>query len=419
MTAATTPDSGRIADEARRRGLRRMRGLALGLLALAVLAYALTRDQDGFLGFVNAAAEAAMVGAIADWFAVTALFRHPLGLPVPHTAIIPTRKDALGRSLQAFVTDNFLAEPVVRARLADAQVSLRAGLWLADPAHSEVVVREAARVTRRALLAVRDADVEALVRDGLLPRVAEEPLSPVTGRLLEQVLRDGAHHSLVDLVLTEAHAWLVENGETVTEVVGARAPWWTPVWLDERVSVRVHAEAVAWVAEIKDDREHRARKAIDDLLAKLAHDLQHDPDMVERAESFKRRMLAQPQVVTTSVGLWNVLRRALAETLDDPESPVRAKAADELTAFGHRLVSDEPLRARLDAYAADAATYLVRTYGAELTRVITDTVERWDGQEAARRIELHVGRDLQFIRINGTLVGGLVGVLIHTVAVLT
>ena len=405
-------------DEERRRGLRQMRTVAVSLLLLAAVVYLLTLDQAGFLGFVNAGAEASMVGAIADWFAVTALFKHPLGLPIPHTALVPNRKEMLGRSLQEFVGENFLQEDIIRDRTRVAQIARRVGDWLVVAANSRKVVDEAASVLRIGLGRVRDEDVVALLEDALLPRLIEEPISPVAGSLLEEIVRDGAHHGLVDLALTEAHRWLLENEPTFTEVVGERAPWWSPAAVNERVTHRMHVEAVRWVADIRDDPYHHARSALDDLLSQLAHDLLHDPATQERAERLKARMLGHPQLLVTGTSLWKAFRRALLSSLEDPEGALRQRGVAELTKFGDRLVGDASLRDKLDGYAADLAVFTVGRYGDELTAVITHTIDRWDGKEAARKIELHVGRDLQFIRINGTIVGGLVGVLIHAVAVL-
>ncbi len=403
------------ADEQRRRGLQRMRWLALGLLLVAAAVYASTLSRDGGWRFVHATAEAAMVGAIADWFAVTALFRHPLGLPIPHTAIIPTRKNSLALSLEEFVTENFLAEDTVRARVADAQVSNRVGAWLAEPGHSVRVVDEAASLLTTAMRRIDDEDVATLVETELLPRLVEEPLSEVAGRLLQDVIAERAHHGLVDLAINEAHDWLGANEATVSRALGERAPWWTPQWLDEQVTKRLHVEAVAWVADIRNDSEHPARRALDDFLRQLAHDLQHDPATIEKAERLKQRILTQPQVLVTALSLWGALKRVLLEMLADTDSTLKSRAVNALRQFGERLGSDAALRDRLDLRAADVAAFLVERYGAEFTQVITDTIERWDGDEAARRIELHVGRDLQFIRINGTLVGGLAGLVIYSV----
>jgi uncharacterized membrane-anchored protein YjiN (DUF445 family) len=414
MTAPLTATDTQ-ADAQRLTRLRRMQAVALGLLVFAAVVYVATLDQDGFLGFVNAGAEASMVGAIADWFAVTALFRHPLGLPIPHTALIPRRKDDFGKSLEEFFSENFLHEEVIRERLAVADIARRVGTWVSEPANADRVVAETASVLAIGLRRMRDADVAAVVEDVLIPRFMAEPISPVAGGLLQEIVADNAHHGLVDLVLEEGHRWLVHNQETFSEVIGERAPWWAPERLNEAVTSRLHLEAVRWVADIRRDPHHHARQALDSLLRQLAHDLLHDPATQERAERLKNRVLEQPQMIVTGMSLWSALRKAVLDALDDESGPLRARASRELASFGERIGRDDALRERLDTWGADFAVWAVGRYGDELTAVITQTIERWDGKEAARKIELHVGRDLQFIRINGTIVGGLVGLVIHAV----
>ncbi|MEX0429499.1 DUF445 domain-containing protein [Nocardioides sp. DS6] len=401
------------ADVVRRRALRRMRTVATGLLVLAALVYVVTHGHGGVWGYVNAGAEASMVGAIADWFAVTALFRHPMGLPIPHTALIPRRKDDIGAGLEEFVGENFLQEEIIRDRIAVSMPALRIGLWLSEEANAKRVVDEVAVLLAAALTRVRDDHVEALVTEALVPRFREEAIAPLLGTALAEALHDEVQHGLVDLALVELHGWLVDHQETVADVLGERAPWWAPQAIKEPLANRIHVELVRWVADIRDDPHHRARKAFDDLLADLARDLQEDPATQERAERLKLRLLDHPQVLATSISLWEALRRALTGSLEDPDGAVRRRALDELQLFAARLVADEELQGRLDGLAADAAVFVVKRYGSEATAVITHTIQRWDGREAAHRIELHVGRDLQFIRINGTIVGGLVGVLIH------
>ncbi len=403
------------ADHQRRQGLRRMRAVAGGLLVVAGVVYVLTLDRTGVWAYVHAGSEAAMVGAVADWFAVTALFRRPLGLPIPHTAIIPTRKGALARSLQEFVTVNFLAESVVRDRVRAAQVSLRVGQWLREPEHRARVVEEGAALAHTALDKVRDEDVRTLLEREVIPRLVEEPLSEIAGRLLRDIVDEGAHHGLVDLVLTEAHSWLLANPAAFTDVLTTRAPWWTPQWLDDRVIGRIYTELLEWVVDIRDDSQHQARTALDALLRQLGQDLQTNPETRERAERLKARLLSQPQVLVTATSLWRSLRLVLQESLVSSDSTIRSRATDALGALGQQLLDDDELRGRYDDLVSDAVAFLVERYGAELTTVITDTIDRWDGREAARRIELHVGRDLQFIRINGTVVGGLAGLVIYAV----
>ena len=421
MSTATSPISV-IVDSAldgqRRVALRRMRLVALSLLILAAAVYLATLGRTGVWGFVNAGAEASMVGAIADWFAVTALFRHPLGLPIPHTAIIPRKKDMLAVSLQDFMGANFLREEIIRDRVMAARIPQRAADWLLVPANTERATSEVVTLSIRALERLRDDTVAALLDEAVLPRLREEPIAPIAGTFLAEVVRDQAHHGLVDLAVTEAHRWLLLNEDVFSAVLEERAPWWAPQRVNEVVIKRLHTEAIAWVEDIRDNPSHHARVALDDLLAQLATDLVQDPDTMERAERLKLRLLDHPQLLATTTSLWAAFRTAFVRSLSDPESPLRGRISAQLCAIAEAVTTDEALRERLDTQVADLASFVVGRYGEELTTVISHTIERWDGRETADKVELHVGRDLQFIRINGTIVGGLVGVTIHAVSLL-
>ncbi len=406
------------ADAQRRRGLRRMRAVALSLLVLAAAVYLLTLGRDGFLGFVNAGAEASMVGAMADWFAVTALFRHPLGLPIPHTALIPRKKDMLAVSLQDFMGANFLREEIIRDRVLAARVAERGAAWVLDPGHLARATDEAVGLSVVALQRLRDDSVASLLDEAVLPRLREEPIAPIAGTFLGEVVRDRAHHGLVDLAIAEGHRWLLTNEDTFGAVLEQRAPWWAPQRVNEVIIKRAYQEALAWVEDIRDDPHHHARRALDDLLSQLATDLLEDPDTQERAERLKQRLLDHPQLLQTATSLWSAFRTALIGSLSQPESPLRGRIEAQIRGFAERVRDDEGLRRRIDGYAADLASFFVVRYGAELTTVIGHTIQRWDGKETADKVELHVGRDLQFIRINGTIVGGLVGVLIHALSLL-
>lgn len=411
MAASTT-----ISDEARRAGLRQMRMVATGLLVLMAVIYVLTHGRDGVWGYVNAASEAGMVGAIADWFAVTALFRHPLGLPIPHTALVPRRKDDLGTSLEQFVSDNFLTPALLREKFLDAEVVRRLGEWLGKPENAERIVAEAVPFVRRGIERLDEDEIRTFVDQVVIPRVRREPLSPVAGHLLEKVVEDGSHHGLVDLAVRELHAWLALHQDQVEDIVRSRAPSWAPAWVNDQVTRRVYQEALRWARDVKDDPGHKLRIAVDDYLSELGRDLQHDPRTSQRFEALKERLLDHPQVSQTGVQLGETLRSALLEALEDPTGHLRTRLATELAGLGRRVVEDDGLRARLDAWSADTVVDLVGRYGPELTSVISTTIKRWDAQEASDKIELHVGRDLQFIRLNGTIVGALVGLVIHTVS---
>jgi uncharacterized membrane-anchored protein YjiN (DUF445 family) len=409
------------ADQVRRRGLIRMKTGATALLLIAAVVYVLALRAEasgagGWAGLLRAAAEAGMVGGLADWFAVTALFRRPLALPIPHTAIIPTRKDALGRTLSDFVGTNFLSEQVVRERLRQADVPRRLGGWLADPGHARRVTAELARALRGAVDVLRDEDVRAVLEPVVLRRLSALPVGPTLGRLLAQVVEDKAHHRLVDLVAASIDDWLRANRDQVVELVARQAPAWSPEFVDRKVATRIYAELTRISGEVRAQPDHAVRQQLDRLLARFAEDLRHDPATIERASGVLTALLDQSEVRRAFGDVISAGRRLLLEMVDDPDGELRSRLAGALVDLGRRLDTDDALRARVDAWVADAAGYVVTHYRDELTRTITDTVQRWDGVETARKVELAVGRDLQFIRINGTVVGALAGIAIYAVS---
>lgn len=407
-------------DLQRLRALRRMKGLALGLLVVAAILYVATlwADHSGLWGWVNSGSEAAMVGAMADWFAVTALFRHPMGLPIPHTAIIPTKKDDLAVSLQDFFTENFLTPEIARERLDSAHIAMRVGTWLGDEQHAARVGAELSRLLKAGLGRISDDDVRTLITDTVMPRLAREPMAALAGDMLAGIVRDGAHKGLVDLVAREVLGWLERNPESFKRMIADRAPWWSPDAISRRLVDWTYAQALAWVKEILAEPDHPTRKSLDDLLLRVSSDLHYDVAMQRRFEGLKDRLLTHPQIGDTAVSVWRESRDGLMAAMDDPDSALRRRVTGVLVDLGRTLVSDPVQRERLDARLGDLVSFFIQTYGRELSGVITHTIQRWDGEEASRKIELHVGRDLQFIRINGTVVGCLVGLLIHGVTLL-
>jgi uncharacterized membrane-anchored protein YjiN (DUF445 family) len=407
------------ADRARARGLTRMKLVASTFLVAAALVYLVAvsaqRNGAGGWGYVRAGAEAGMIGGLADWFAVTALFRRPLGLPIPHTALIPTRKEALGRSLAEFVGAQFLAADVVRGRIARSDVPRRVGEWLAQRPNAERVAAEVAVAVRASVQVLRDEDVQATLEDAVLSRLAATPVSPALGRALGGIVHDGAHLGLVDLAVRELREWLEANRDTVVEAVTAQAPEWSPRFLDERVATKVYSELLRVTREVAANPDHAFRRSFDDFLTRLATDLRTDPVTIERTEALKRTLLERSDVRAAFGDLVAAGRRLLLELVDDPHSSLRQRATEALIGLGDRLRTDVTLVAKVDRWLADAASYVVTNYRDELTALITDTVDRWDAEDASRRIELHVGRDLQYIRINGTIVGALAGLAIHGV----
>ncbi len=406
-------------ERAKQRGLRRMKVVALGFLLTAAVVYVVAALNEGaghWVGYVAAMAEAGMVGALADWFAVTALFRHPMGLPIPHTAIIPRKKDVLGRNLSDFVGANFLSEDVVRDKLRRAQVSARIGRWLAARHNADRLTAELATAVRGVVTVLRDEDVQEVLESAMVKQLVDRQWGPPLGRLLEQLLIDSAHHKLVDLVTDRIYVWVRDNHPTVLGVVSQRSPRWAPRFVDGLVADKVYAEVLAFAWAVKVDPNHAMRKAVDAFLIQFARDLRWDPKTIERAELVKQQVLAHPEVQSVLGSAWRTAKKMILDAAEDPSSELRRRVSDGLVSLGRRLAEDTELRAKVDTWLEGVAEYLVSNYRAEITTLITDTVERWDAEETSRKMELQVGRDLQFIRINGTVVGALAGLAIHTLS---
>ncbi|WP_307663190.1 DUF445 domain-containing protein [Streptomyces sp. V1I1] len=409
------------ADAEKMRGVRRMKATATGALLFVALIFILATwgknaGLGGWTGYVAAAAEAGMVGALADWFAVTALFRYPLGLPIPHTAIIPNKKDQLGSTLGSFVGENFLSGDVVRARLHALSIGGRLGAWLAEPAHADRVTAELSTALRGALTVLRDSDVQAVVGEAITRRADSAEIAPGIGKTLDKVVADGAHHRAVDLICARAADWLVLHGDSVMVAVEGGAPGWTPRFVDKKVGERVYKELLRFVTEMRDMPAHPARGAIDRFLTDFAADLQSDTDTRARVERMKSDLLSRSEVQDVIASAWSSVRTMIISAAEDDRSELRLRARASLLSLGARLATDSRLQAKVEGWLEDAAVYVVTTYRAEITSLISETVASWDAEHTSRKIEAHIGRDLQFIRINGTVVGALAGLLIYTVA---
>ncbi|MBC7267990.1 MAG: DUF445 domain-containing protein [Streptomyces sp.] len=409
------------ADEEKRRGVRRMKLTATGMLLFVAVVYALAEwaahaGAGAWAGYVAAAAEAGMVGALADWFAVTALFRHPLGIPIPHTAIIPNKKDQLGVSLGEFVGENFLSEDVVRQRLRAVGIGSRLGAWLAEPEHADRVTAELATALRGALTVLRDTDVQAVVGEAITRRADAREIAPGLGKMLEKVVADGGHKRVVDLVVSRAHDWLVLHSQDVMVAVEGGAPGWTPRFVDKRIGERVYKELLRFVTEMRDMPSHPARGALDRFLTDFASDLQSDTDTRARVERLKSDVLARGEVQDLIASAWTAVRAMIVSAAEDERSELRLRVRASLLSLGARMAAEPSMQGKVDRWVEGAAVHVVTTYRREITSLITDTVAGWDAEHTTKKIEAHIGRDLQFIRINGTVVGSLAGLLIYTVA---
>jgi uncharacterized membrane-anchored protein YjiN (DUF445 family) len=408
-------------DAERRRGLRRMKIVATSFLLGAtvvflVCTWAQSHGAGAWVGYVRAAAEAGMVGALADWFAVTALFKHPMGLPIPHTAIIKNKKDQVGEGLGTFFRENFLSPEVIETKVRDAEIAGRMGKWLSDAEHAQRVAAEASTVLRVLVEMLRDEDIQQVLDRMIVKRIAEPKWGPPVGRVLTSLLEERRQEALIQLLADRAFQWSLNADEIIERVIERDSPTWSPRWVDHLIGERIHRELVDFTDKVRRNPDHELRRSATRFLFEFADDLQNDEATIARAEKVKDEIMARDEVAKAAETAWTAAKRIILESVDDPSSALRSRVADSVVRIGESLRDDVELRDKVDNWIVRAAQHVVSQYGVEITTIITDTIERWDVDMASSRIELYVGRDLQFIRINGTVVGSLAGLAIYSIA---
>jgi uncharacterized membrane-anchored protein YjiN (DUF445 family) len=407
-------------DDPRRAGdLARMKRLATGLFAAAALVFLgcvlFGRDAGPWVSYVQATAEASMVGALADWFAVTALFRHPLGLPIPHTAIIPRKKDQIGASLGTFVQENFLTRAVVEEKLGTVDVPGRLGAFLSAPGRAERLAGDAAAVFTALADLLRDEDLEPAVAALVDRKLHGTPAAPIAARALELVVDGDRHQEVLSAALRGLARFLEDNRLVFRAQLGDASPSWVPDWVDDRVFDRVFAGLQHFLEEVGADPRHELRRSYDARLRAYVHALRTDPSTAGRIEELKKELLEHPAVRTWSGSLWTTAKNAALTAAADPDSELRARVTGFILDGARLLRTDPTVRELVQRHALGSAGYLVERFSADIADLVGSTVARWDTEETSRRIELQVGRDLQWIRVNGTVVGGLAGLVIYTV----
>ncbi len=401
----------------RLRALRRMKAFAGSLLVLAAIVYAICRavgNGGGAWGYVQATAEASMVGGLADWFAVTALFRHPLGLPIPHTAIIPRKKDQIGEGLAGFVSEYFLTPEIVGERVAAARVPRRVGAWLAEPAHAHQIAEELSNAVGGMASVLRDDELRNAVAGFADKRLRALDVSPLLARVLQAACDSGQHQAALTVVLRGLMRFLDENRSVFRRRLAEESPEWVPDWVDDRVFARGFTSLQSFLADVTQDDEHELRRTFDAQLRAFAERLRSDGEQRERVERAKLQLLDRPDVREWLTTLWTNLKKLIVDGAADPDSDLRRSVESLTRRAGEVLRDDAAMAAKIDEALQRLTAHVLTHYADDLAGVISATVERWDTAETSRRLELQVGRDLQFIRINGTVVGALAGLLIYT-----
>jgi uncharacterized membrane-anchored protein YjiN (DUF445 family) len=394
---------------------RRRATALLGAVTILFIAVTVAGAHGTFLGYVQAGAEASMVGAVADWFAVTALFRRPLGLPIPHTALIVERKDQFAATLGQFVQENFLNADVLADRIRAAGLVPRVAAWLSDQASAARLAGYAANAVVTVADALRDEDVQQMLTAELTRVVDSVELAPLAGRALRVVVAEGQHAELFNVILTAADRYLADHSAELRELFEGEAPRWVPDAVYRRVFDRLYNRLRQRLVAMAADPDDPSRRQFDAWIAGLPDRLETSPELRERGERIKRDVLRSAGLRDWSSSLWQKAKEALRVQAADPDSELRHRLADLLVGVGQRLGSDHRLQDGLERMVESGARALADQFHDELADLVTGTIERWDAHETSFQLELLLGRDLQYIRINGTVVGAGVGLALHAI----
>ena len=408
-----------VDDAVRAVELRTMKRRATGLLVAVTAAFValvvLRRTEDAaWLAYAVAAAEGSMVGGLADWFAVTALFRHPLGIPIPHTAVIRERKDQFGETLGSFVQDNFLSADVVAERLRSSRMPERVAAWASSPVNASRVAGAVADALVAVVDAVQDEDVHRFLDEETGRFLARLDAAGLAAQVLRVATRDGRHREMLDIALRAVASFLDDQREPLRERFGEQSPWWLPGAVEDRIFDRLLDGAVAALRHASEDPRHELRASIEARIDDLAFRLETDVALRSRVEVFVHDAASSPDLRGWLASMWADAKVALRTQAASADSPLRTRLAGVVSTGGSRLASDTALQEKLAGAVESAVRHLVTHHADEIGSLISSTIARWDAEETSRKLELLLGRDLQFIRVNGTVIGGLAGVAIYT-----
>jgi uncharacterized membrane-anchored protein YjiN (DUF445 family) len=401
-------------------GAQGMKVVATGLLVVMAAVFLATRVLEHRypgLGYLKAFAEAAMVGGLADWFAVTALFRHPLGLPIPHTAIIPRNKDRIGEALASFLKENFLIPAVVARRMQRLDVAGAAGRFLQTPAGEGTRIRAgASRLIADMFESLDDERLGGIVKSAISSRIRAMEVSPLLGHALASAINEDRHVPMLEAAIRWTARALDANEQLIRDMVHKKANWVLKLaGLDAKLADAIIDGLRKLTAEMSTDPAHPVRLKVEEALAQLANDLQTRPETRERVESIKEQLLDNQSVSLWLDALWQRGREAIIRAARNPDAVLAGKLGEILKSMGGTLEKDPRIRSAINQFARRAVVGMAASYGGSIVKLVSETVRGWDAQTVTNRLEAAVGRDLQYIRINGTLVGGLVGLVLHVI----
>ena len=397
--------------------LRRMRLFATALLLVMGVVFVGTTwfaTPTPYVGAIRAFAEAALVGGLADWFAVTALFRRPLGLPIPHTAIVPSRKNEIGRALARFIRDHFLVREAVERRLMRANLASRLAAWLEEGNNAARVSRDLGAALAWALREDGSGgELRGALGGTLRAAFDDVPVNRAVATVLEVLTTGERADLIIDQLVAFGRGELEKNRVMIRVRIHEQSPWWLPKFVDQEIFDKLVGGLEELLEAMAADPAHPARGEIKTRLLSLQHALAGDPELAAKSRALKDEIVSHPAVRSYALELWQRLRAELAAALAEHASPLTQGLTREIGALGARLRADANLAAELDSWLKELLLHVVDNYRDPLSEIVSETIESWDATATSRRIELNIGTDLQFIRVNGTLVGGLVGLALY------
>ena len=394
-----------------------MKRLATGLFLFVSLIYlvsAIFEPSYYWLSYVNATSEAAMVGAVADWFAVTAIFKHPLGLKIPHTAIIPNRKDDIAAQFGEFVQHNFLSPDVITDKIRSMGLSRRVATWISAPENASAIANQITTGLAGVVKVINDDDIQSLIEKKIQEKIRTTSFAPTIGELLSFISSGRRQQDLFDSAVKMGLFLLEDNDTDIRETVEQETPWWFPGTLDRAIYNRIVRSSSKMLYAMQVDIYHPLRVKMMTMVNQFLDDLKHSEDIHEKERAIKEDLLQAPAVVEFTSSLWFDIKNLLIAQSENPDAELRRAIEQSVIGFGESILKDDALARKIDGWAEDSARYLIASYGHEVSSLIADTIEGWDPTATSMRIEEQIGKDLQFIRINGTIVGGLVGLSIHS-----
>lgn len=402
--------------------LNKMKRLATGLFLLMAIVYFIARIAEGtypWVSYIRAFAEAAMVGALADWFAVTALFRYPLGIRLPHTSIIPNNKNRIGESLGSFVESNFLTPESVKEKLEKIDIARKSAEWLAKPANSELIAGEFCSFIPSVLKAFDDKDIRHFVKENVTTAIRKTELAPSLGHVLSILTSNNKHQVIFDQALRLAGQLFEEYRPALKEKITEESPWWLVLFNGD---ITFYNKIVSNVNEILNqlinDPKHELRIKFDKAIHEFIEKLKTSPEYKAKGEAIKDEILQNRAVQEYFANIWNDIKTMILNDIAKPDSSIKKNLKEAVAAIGNGLLRDEAVLSKINALIQNAIIGIITKYHSEIANLISEKVKNWDARTITNKIELEIGKDLQFIRINGTIIGGFVGLLIHFITLL-